>query len=570
MIWRQAFRTFLVVSIAIALCLPLTSCGTARRPGSAETTLSQKLKQVGAITEVSPPSAIQELEPFLDNYQPQIKILGLKPDEVIDENTVSVNFRVKDLPLFQSPSFNLGPHLHAVLDNRSYQRVYDLSQPLVLKDLEPGTHTLRVFASRPWHESFKNEGAYDQVTFHVFTKTGTNNPSEIQPLLTYSRPTGAYGAEPILLDFYLTNASHPATPTTGNWQVRCTINGQSFIIDRWQPAYLKGFKPGKNWVQLELLDSVGNPIGNIYNNVVRVITYQPNGQDALARLVRGELPLDVARAIVEPNYQPPQPEPTVAPVPVVTSPPSIPVIPPQPETLPVPMATAPPASTQPKIVPVPVPSSPAPTAKALPGANLPKPVVEKTEPPVVKPSAQVTLESKQPQEPAEPSSKGWLNRLRDRTPSTKNVPKASNPVGKPTPAPETPADNALKLVPVPVASDRVAKPDAKKTETDLKPIAGVTPPPAPDRIKPPEGISTKPVPSVQQRQPQGAAVPTPVSEPAARQMKTLVDQNPAEVPIPASNSDKPGPRSFLEKLKNIKPGSYMDTYRPPDVQKSDD
>jgi hypothetical protein len=48
-----------------------------------------------------------------------------------------------------------------------YKAVYDLSEPLVFKDLSPGTHTLRVFASRPWHESFKNQGAFDQRTFHI-------------------------------------------------------------------------------------------------------------------------------------------------------------------------------------------------------------------------------------------------------------------------------------------------------------------------------------------------------------------------------------------------------------------
>jgi len=33
-----------------------------------------------------------------------------------------------------------------------------------------------------------------------FTKTPDNNP-DAEPLLTYSRPKGSYGAEPILLDF---------------------------------------------------------------------------------------------------------------------------------------------------------------------------------------------------------------------------------------------------------------------------------------------------------------------------------------------------------------------------------
>ena len=83
------------------------------------------------------------------------------------------------------------------------------------------------------------------------------------PLLTYSRPQGSYGAEPVMVDFYLTNAplhfvaqDNPADEIR-DWQIRCTVNGESFVIDRWQPIYLKGLKPGKNWVKLELIDEKG-------------------------------------------------------------------------------------------------------------------------------------------------------------------------------------------------------------------------------------------------------------------------------------------------------------------------
>jgi hypothetical protein len=151
----------------------------------------------------------------------------------------------------QRPRSGLGPHLHVILDNQPYQAVYDLDKPLVFEDLPPGTHTLRVFRLPPWHESFKNEGAYAQTTFHIFTKTTDNNPDPALPLLTYSRPTGSYGAEPIMLDFYLTNAplhlvaQESADDDIADWRIRVTANGQSFVLDRWQPVYLKGFKRGK-------------------------------------------------------------------------------------------------------------------------------------------------------------------------------------------------------------------------------------------------------------------------------------------------------------------------------------
>ena len=194
------------------------------------------------------------------------------------------------------------------MDNEPSQAIYDLDEPIILEDLAPGTHTIRAFASRPWYESFKNEGAYAQVTFSVFTETEDNAPSSSVPLLTYSRPQGSYGTEPIMLDFYLTNAplhfvaqSDPDDDIV-DWRVKATINGESFLIDTWQPIYLKGFEPGENWVQLEFIDEQGQEVSNIFNDTVRVISYQPDGQDTLSKLTRGELSVDIGRSLVDANY----------------------------------------------------------------------------------------------------------------------------------------------------------------------------------------------------------------------------------------------------------------------------
>ena len=260
------------------------------------------------LSEVPPPSVIQELRQVLAQYQPQVKIVSPKPGETLSETTVSVQLEVKDYPLFKDTQWGLGPHLHLIVDNKPYQAVYTVDEPIILEDLTPGTHTLRVFASRPWHESFKNEGAYAQTTFHVFTETEDNSPNSSLPLLTYSRPKGSYGAEPIMLDFYLTNAplhfiaqNNPDDDIV-DWRIKVTINGDSFLLDTWQPIYLKGFKPGKNWIQLQFLDEQGNEVNNAFNNTVRLITYEPDGEDTLSQLIRGELSAEVARSIVDPNY----------------------------------------------------------------------------------------------------------------------------------------------------------------------------------------------------------------------------------------------------------------------------
>lgn len=279
----------------------------------------------GRLLEVAPPPIILQLRSSMAKYQPQVSILSPQPDQVLQDTNVSVKLQVRDLPIFQDPELKLGPHLNLLLDDRSEQKIYDLEQPILLENLSPGTHTLRVFASRPWFESFKNEGSYAQTTFHILTKTDNNNPDPSLPLLTYNSPTGSYGAEPILLDFYLTNAPlHMVArenPDIADWRIRVTVNGESFTIDEWQPSYLKGFQPGNNWIKLEFIDEDGNKLDNAFNDTVKLITYTPNGQDSLSQLVRGELPVDMAMAIVDPDYQAqviPSPTPEETPVPEIT------------------------------------------------------------------------------------------------------------------------------------------------------------------------------------------------------------------------------------------------------------
>jgi hypothetical protein len=327
--WQNTpWRKLSSLVIAIALCFYLTACGDDGKATSKPQ--ASKIANNINIIEVSPPAEIQRLSSLLDRYEPQVSIISPKPDDVLNEDQVSIKFDVKNLPIFKNAEFGLGPHIHVTLDNQEYKGLYDLNQTVTFEHLSAGTHIVRAFASRPWHESFKNEGAYAQTTFNVLTKTGENTPELKAPLLSYSRPVGTYGAEPIMLDFYLQNAPlhllGKDDEVIDDWQVRATIDGQSFTFDRWEPIYLKGFKTGQNWVKLELLEPDGDAIANIFNSTAHLINYQPNGSDTLARLVRGEKIANI-EAIVDPNYVAPAVIPTpvesVAPVlvlPPVTAP----------------------------------------------------------------------------------------------------------------------------------------------------------------------------------------------------------------------------------------------------------
>ena len=257
------------------------------------------------LAEVAPPKIVKELNSSLEAYFPQVKIIAPQAEQTFNRTDIEVRLKVEDLPIFKDNRLQLGNHLNLIIDNEPLQPIYDPEQPILIKELTPGTHTIRVFAVRPWEESYKNEEAYDIVTFNVLTETNDNRPEPDLPLLTYNSPTGTYGAEPLLLDFYLTNAPLHAIAKNNSdlkdWRIQATVNGTSFILEDWQPIYLTGIKPGENWVQLELIDETGKIIENTFNNTVRVFAYNPQQNDALAKLFTDKVTLAQARALVKPQ-----------------------------------------------------------------------------------------------------------------------------------------------------------------------------------------------------------------------------------------------------------------------------
>lgn len=255
------------------------------------------------LMEIAAPETIKELDRQLEQYSPQVKIISPQTEQVFDQTEINVQLEVEDLPIFKDEKLKLGNHLNLILDNEPSKPIYDLNKPTRLENLTPGTHTIRVLASRPWGESFKNDGAYAQTTFSVLAKTNDNRPDPNLALLTYNSPTGTYGAESFLLDFYLTNAPLHAVaqnnPSISDWRIKATINGESFLLEDWQAVYLKGLNEGENWIQLELVDETGNDIENVYNNTVRVINYVPQQSDTLSQLMTGKMTSADARSLIE-------------------------------------------------------------------------------------------------------------------------------------------------------------------------------------------------------------------------------------------------------------------------------
>jgi hypothetical protein len=243
-----------------------------------------------------------------------LKIVSPAKDAVITGSKVDVKLDLSgDLKGYmphKDPATGKGNHIHVILDNQPYEAYYELGQPFELRNVVAGKHTLRVFPSRPWHESYKNDGAFQMVTFTVkgggdaakptTTSSGqtmaNNNSSpattapregkdfpastagevdSTKPLLTYSRPKGEYkdaDADPIMIDFWLTGAKLKADG--GEYRVRYIVDdAEPKFIDKWEPIWLSGWLNGKHTVRLELLDKDGKPVENGgYNTTSREIT----------------------------------------------------------------------------------------------------------------------------------------------------------------------------------------------------------------------------------------------------------------------------------------------------------
>jgi hypothetical protein len=311
-------RKGLLFSIALsAIALLLTSCAAGSDNASTTATSTVTPPPTQTLSLVARPQSILDLmkgRGEQDEAKPTLKIVSPAKDAVINGSTVEVRLDLSgDLKGYmphKDPATGKGNHIHVILDNQPYEAYYELGQAFELRNVVAGKHTLRVFPSRPWHESYKNDGAFQMVTFTVkgggdASKPTTTNSGQTmannnsgpspaparegkvvaassagevdaaKPLLTYSRPKGEYKqaeADPIMIDFWLTGAKLKGDG--GDYRVRYIVDDDDAkFIDKWEPIWLSGWINGKHTVRLELLDKDGRPVENGgYNTTSREIT----------------------------------------------------------------------------------------------------------------------------------------------------------------------------------------------------------------------------------------------------------------------------------------------------------
>lgn len=299
--------------LSFALVNGACSSDSINRNGSANATESRE-----TITVAERPAKIQELMKARgeqDLAEPKLTIVAPAAGSIVNQSVVKVRLdltgELKGYMPHMDNETKMGNHIHVILDNQPYEAYYNLDHEFELRNVADGDHTLRVFPSRPWHESYKNAGAFQMVKFSVRngggdpTKPATTNGGSViansqsrsaatvkpegkdmqnsmagdvdplKPLLTFSRPKGEYkgaDANPIMLDFWLANAK--LVGDGGEYRIRYSVNGaNAAFLDKWEPIWLSGWTAGKNSVKVELVDRQGNLVENGgYNSTTREIT----------------------------------------------------------------------------------------------------------------------------------------------------------------------------------------------------------------------------------------------------------------------------------------------------------
>ncbi|WKK86974.1 phosphopeptide-binding protein [Marivirga arenosa] len=207
-----------------------------------------------------------------------LEMLSPMENEVIAEaGAIDFSYNVKnyelgtqtiDADIKNCANSGKGQHIHLILNNQPYTAHYEAE---FTKDLEEGHYVALSFLSRSYHESVKSYGAANIRQFTVGREPNEDEVADLSaPHMFYSRPKGTYvgkDAEKVLLDFYLLNTDLALDGNT----VRATINGQEFMLDKWQPYFIEGAEMGEMTVKLELLDKEGNLVDSPFNPVERTV-----------------------------------------------------------------------------------------------------------------------------------------------------------------------------------------------------------------------------------------------------------------------------------------------------------
>ncbi|MCP9792420.1 hypothetical protein KBZ20_09985 [Vulcanococcus limneticus Candia 3F8] len=286
----------LMALVLVGLILVDSGCS---RVGQAPTPAAQApiagTAPTGRLQEVSPPPLVRQLAERLEERDPQLEILAPADGALLPAGPWSLRLRLRDWPLADAGPLGLGPHLVVQVDGQTVRRLShpDELRELSLPELAPGSHRVTVYAARPWGEAVKSPGASRQVRLHRVAANPQQLPAPGSAQLVLASPDGLAEAEPVLIDWLLFDAPlQNLREGDGRWRLRVTVNGDSFLVDRHAPLWLRGLTSGSNALQLELLDGRGEPLNSPFNSLVREVQIQPGPRPGWLRGSLTPLELD--------------------------------------------------------------------------------------------------------------------------------------------------------------------------------------------------------------------------------------------------------------------------------------
>lgn len=171
-----------------------------------------------------------------------------------------------DAPQKMCANSGEGQHIHLIVDDEPYAAKYTSTFDYTIPN---GSHYILAFLSRSYHESIKTQSANILKKVEIADNSIIKSDDVTEPMLFYSRPKGTYvgeDAKKVMLDFYLHNVD------MSQHMVKADINGETHMIDTWQPYYLEGLPMGENTITLTLQDKSGKIVNTPLNPVSRVFT----------------------------------------------------------------------------------------------------------------------------------------------------------------------------------------------------------------------------------------------------------------------------------------------------------
>src|SRR5215204_1671563 len=163
--------TFIFVAVLLSACATAPSTNNSQNTSNVNANDSPATQTLTVTDTPQPVKDLMASRGEQDQATPTLKIVEPAANATVTSSTVKVKLDLSgDLKGYiphKDPQTQMGNHIHVILDNQPYEAYYNLDQEFELRNVADGDHTLRVFPSRPWHESFKNDGAFQIVKFSV-------------------------------------------------------------------------------------------------------------------------------------------------------------------------------------------------------------------------------------------------------------------------------------------------------------------------------------------------------------------------------------------------------------------